>query len=107
VDLDDGGALWDHVRHPDYTLLTMPSGKAADTRAEQLQVRFGSVSRLARLPRSTALSVAYGFGDGRLYLIRPVGYVAGVVMGWLSGVRTLVQAVARVLSLSGGGVERR
>ena len=74
VDFEGGGALWDHCRHPDYTLLVMPGGGGGDA-VRRLEERFGAVIRAARPPRSAALSAVYGPADGRLYLLRPDGYV--------------------------------
>ena len=74
VDFEDGGALWDYCRHPDYTLLVMPGGNA-DATVSRLRGRFGAVMRVAAMPSSTALSAVYGPADGRMYLVRPDGYV--------------------------------
>jgi len=75
VDFEGGGALWDHCRHPDYTLLAMPGDDDTDAAVNRLQERFGPVMRVAMPPRSQALSGVYGPGDGRLYLVRPDGYI--------------------------------
>ena len=74
VDFEDGGALWDYCRHPNYTLLAMPGGNA-DATVSRLRGRFGAVMRVAAMPSSTALSAVYGPADGRMYLVRPDGYV--------------------------------
>jgi 2-polyprenyl-6-methoxyphenol hydroxylase-like FAD-dependent oxidoreductase len=76
VDFEGGGVLWDQFRHPDYTLMVMPSGNDADAPVHRLGARFNEVMRVARLPRSRALSAVYGPHDGRLYLVRPDGYIA-------------------------------
>lgn len=75
VDFESGGSVWDYCRHPDYTLLVMHGGDntAAVTRVRE---RFGFVLRVAGLPRSRALSAVYGPQDGRMYLVRPDGYIA-------------------------------
>ena len=74
VDFEGGGALWDYCRHPDYTLLTM-SGGDDGAAARRIEERFGAVIRVATMPRSPALSAVYGPEDGRMYLVRPDGYV--------------------------------
>ena len=74
VDFEGGGALWDYCRHPDYTLLTM-SGGDDGAAARRIEERFGAVMRVATMPRSPALSAVYGPEDGRMYLVRPDGYV--------------------------------
>ena len=96
VDFEDGGALWDYCRHPDYTLLVMRGGDA-DATISRLRGRFGAVMRVAAMPRSTALSAVYGPADGRMYLVRPDGYVgfkcaareAGLLEKYLDDVLTL------------------
>lgn len=75
VELERGGTVWDFCRHPGYTLLIMHGGDDNDGIA-RIHERFGSVVRFADLPRSEALSAAYGPQDGRIYLVRPDGYVA-------------------------------
>lgn len=75
VDLEDGSALWDRLRHPDFTLLAMPGSKDPAAVIGPLEDRYGGVMRIAILPKSAALSTRYGESDGRLYLVRPDGYV--------------------------------
>jgi 2-polyprenyl-6-methoxyphenol hydroxylase-like FAD-dependent oxidoreductase len=103
VDFEGGGALWDHCRHPDYTLLVMPGGDDSDAsgatvnRIDRLKDRFGPVMRVAMPPRSGALSAVYGPDDGRLYLMRPDGYIgfksrasdAGLLEEYLDNLLTL------------------
>ncbi len=75
VDLERGGTLWDYCRHPDYTLLLMDGGHD-DGAIARISERFGPVVRVATLPGSEVLSAAYGPADGRMYLVRPDGYIA-------------------------------
>jgi hypothetical protein len=41
-----------------------------------LEQRFGAVLNVEILPNSAALSRRYGASDGRLFLVRPDGYIA-------------------------------
>jgi NADPH-dependent dioxygenase len=75
IDFEQGGSLFDRIRHPYFTLLVMPGNRAAMPVVEQLQRRFSSLLAVETLPASEALSKRYGAGDGRLYLIRPDGYI--------------------------------
>ncbi len=75
VDLERGGTLWDYCRHPYYTLLLMGGGDD-DGAIARISERFGPVVRVATPPSSEALSAAYGPADGRMYLVRPDGYIA-------------------------------
>jgi hypothetical protein len=54
-----------------------------------LATRFGAVVNTEVLPHSAALSRRYGPSDGRLFLVRPDGYVAfksrAADAGWLEG----------------------
>jgi hypothetical protein len=75
VDFESGGTLFDRLRHPYYTLLAMPGDEALESVLRPLERRFGPVLAAETLPRSAALSRRYGASDGRLYLIRPDGYV--------------------------------
>jgi len=75
VDFENGSALWDRSRHPKFTLLAMLGSGDTDAALEPLQKRFGPVMEVATLPESKALSARYGACDGRLYLVRPDGYI--------------------------------
>jgi 2-polyprenyl-6-methoxyphenol hydroxylase-like FAD-dependent oxidoreductase len=75
VDFEGGGTLFDRLRHEYFTLLVMPDGGSSGP-AASLEKRFGTVLKAELLPQSAALSKRYGPGDGRLFLVRPDGYVA-------------------------------
>src|SRR5262249_50864866 len=75
IDFEQGGSLFDKLRHPYYTLLVMPGDRTAVPIIEQVQRRFVSVLAVETLPSSEALYKRYGQADGRLYLIRPDGYI--------------------------------
>jgi 2-polyprenyl-6-methoxyphenol hydroxylase-like FAD-dependent oxidoreductase len=75
VDFEGGGTLFDRLRHEYFTLLVMPEGGNRGT-AASLETRFGAVLKAETLPKSEALSKRYGPSDGRLFLVRPDGYVA-------------------------------
>jgi NADPH-dependent dioxygenase len=75
IDFEQGGSLFDRLRHPYFTLLVMQGDRAAIPVVEKLQRRFSSVLAAETLPASEALSKRYGQADGRLYLIRPDGYI--------------------------------
>jgi hypothetical protein len=70
------GSLFDRLRHPYFTLLVMPSEGDDGSAADSLKRRFGRVLDVEVLPRSEALSERYGASDGRLFLVRPDGYIA-------------------------------
>ncbi len=53
----------------------MPGDEDPAATIGPLEERYGRVMRIAVLPKSAALSARYGPSDGRLYLIRPDGYV--------------------------------
>jgi NADPH-dependent dioxygenase len=77
VDFDRGDTLFDRLRHPYYTLLVMPGERgSAAAMAESLRTRFGAVLSVETLPPSPALTARYGAGEGRMFLVRPDGYVA-------------------------------
>jgi hypothetical protein len=75
IDFERGGALFDKIRHEYFTLLTMAGDSAASAVVHGLQQRFSPVVAVESLPVSDALSKRYGPSDGRLFLIRPDGYV--------------------------------
>ena len=76
IDFEDGGTLFDRLRHEYFTLLAMPQGDDINPAIESLARRFGAVLAVESLPKSAALSRRYGASDGRLFLVRPDGYVA-------------------------------
>jgi 2-polyprenyl-6-methoxyphenol hydroxylase-like FAD-dependent oxidoreductase len=76
IDFEDGGTLFDRLRHEYFTLLAMPHGDDINPAIESLARRFGAVLAVESLPKSAALSRRYGASDGRLFLVRPDGYVA-------------------------------
>jgi len=76
IDFEDGGTLFDRLRHEYFTLLAMPDGGNVNPAIESLERRFGAVLAVERLPKSAVLSRRYGAGDGRLVLVRPDGYVS-------------------------------
>ena len=76
IDFEGGGTLFDRLRHPYFTLLAMPGDAVPDPILTTLRQRFGPVVDVETLPSSEALSRRYGAADGRLFLIRPDGYVA-------------------------------
>ena len=76
IAFEHGGTLFDKLRHDYFTLLVMPSGGTVGPAIERLEKRFGSVLKAEILPTSAALSKPYGASDGRLFLVRPDGYIA-------------------------------
>jgi len=76
IDFEGGGTLFDRLRHTYFTLLAMPDGSDPGPVVEPLTRRFGRVLEAEILPNSEALSTRYGPSDGRLFLVRPDGYVA-------------------------------
>jgi hypothetical protein len=75
IDFEQGGSLFDLLRHDYFTLLTMPGDRVRSAVIERLQRRFSAMLAIETLPRSKALSKRYGPSDGRLILVRPDGYV--------------------------------
>jgi hypothetical protein len=73
IDFEQGGTLFDRLRHEYFTLLVMPGGVAPVV--EHLQRWFRPILNVEKLPPSDALARRYGPADGRLYLIRPDGYI--------------------------------
>ena len=75
IDFENGGTLFDRLRHEYFTLLVMP-GSDGPAPAASVEKRFGAVVKTEVLPKSAALSRRYGPSDGRVFLVRPDGYVA-------------------------------
>jgi len=75
IDFEQGGTLFDRIRHKYFTLLVTPGDRTAQPTVDRLQHRFSSILAAETLPQSTAFSKRYGPADGRLYLIRPDGYI--------------------------------
>ena len=97
VDFEHGGTLFSRLRHRYFTLLAMPGDADARAVVDRLKRRFGPVLEAKTLPASDALSKRYGPSDGRLYLVRPDGYIAckagadeaGLLEQYLDGTLTL------------------
>jgi len=75
VDFESGGALFDRLRHPYFTLLVMSKDGERSSAIEELQRRFSRVLAVETLPASEVLSKRYGPNDGRMFLVRPDGYI--------------------------------
>jgi hypothetical protein len=75
VDLESGGTLFDRLRHPYFTVLAMVDGPGLAPLVGSIEECFGRVVHVEALPMSKALSRRYGASDGRLFLIRPDGYI--------------------------------
>jgi 2-polyprenyl-6-methoxyphenol hydroxylase-like FAD-dependent oxidoreductase len=75
VDFEQGGTLFDRLRHPYFTLLAFPGLGNISPLIGRLQQRFSPVLAIENLPGSEALSKRYGPADGRLILVRPDGYI--------------------------------
>jgi len=75
IDFEQGGTLFDRMRHEYFTLLVMPGHRFPSPVVESLQRQFSPVLAVETLPASDALSKRYGTGDGRLFLVRPDGYI--------------------------------
>src|SRR5262245_49462964 len=94
VDFERGGTLFDRLRREYFTLLSMPADRDPSPVIERLERRFSPVLAVETLPKSAALSKRYGASDGRLFLVRPDGYIAfkskaseaGLLDGYLSGI---------------------
>jgi hypothetical protein len=76
VEFESGGRLFDRLRHPYFTLLAMAGDDNLAPVCGRLKNRFRSCLEVETLPASAALARRYGQSDGRLFLIRPDGYVA-------------------------------
>jgi 2-polyprenyl-6-methoxyphenol hydroxylase-like FAD-dependent oxidoreductase len=81
IDFDGGGSLYDRLRHPYFTLLSMPGARDASPLVADLGTRFAPVLSIETLPPGASLSQRYGASDGRVFLVRPDGYVADKVDG--------------------------
>jgi 2-polyprenyl-6-methoxyphenol hydroxylase-like FAD-dependent oxidoreductase len=75
VELEWGGTLYDRLRHPYFTLLAMPGVTDPMPIIGPLRERFGRAVHVEVLRDSKALSSRYGASDGRLFLVRPDGYI--------------------------------
>jgi NADPH-dependent dioxygenase len=75
IDFEQGGTLFDRLRNPYFTLLVMADGANLAPIVEPLGRRFSSLLQIEAVPKSEALSARYGPSDGRLFLVRPDGYV--------------------------------
>jgi NADPH-dependent dioxygenase len=75
IDFEQGGTLFDHLRNPYFTLLVMADGANVAPIVEPLGRRFGTLLQIRAVPKSAALSARYGPSDGRLFLVRPDGYI--------------------------------
>jgi len=75
IDFEKGGALFDRLRRDYFTLLVMPGEAGPSPLLEPLKRRFSTVVTVETLRRSEALSKRYGQSDGRVFLVRPDGYV--------------------------------
>src|SRR5262249_46894449 len=75
IDFEQGGTLFDRLRHEYFTMLVMEDDRNQSSFIERLKRRFGKVLAIETLPQSEALSKRYGPSDGRLILVRPDGYI--------------------------------
>jgi 2-polyprenyl-6-methoxyphenol hydroxylase-like FAD-dependent oxidoreductase len=75
IDFEQGGTLFERLRHEYFTLLAMPGESDLSAVIEPLKRRFARVLSVETLPRSNALSKRYGSSDGRFFLVRPDGYI--------------------------------
>jgi 2-polyprenyl-6-methoxyphenol hydroxylase-like FAD-dependent oxidoreductase len=75
IDFEQGGTLFDRLRHEYFTLLVMTGDRDLSSVVETLRRRFSGVLAVETLPQSDALSKRYGPSDGRLILVRPDGYI--------------------------------
>ena len=75
IDFEQGGTLFDLLRHEYFTLLAMPDDGNRSPVIARMQRRFSPVLAVETLPISQALSKRYGPSDGRLILVRPDGYL--------------------------------
>ena len=98
IDFEQGGTLFDRLRHPYFTLLTLADGADVRPVIEPIGRRFGAVLQTSALPASAALARRYGPADGRLFLVRPDGYVA--FKGMASDTGPLEAYLRSVLTMS-------
>jgi len=75
IDFEQGGTLFDLLRHEYFTLLAMPDDGNRSPVIARMQRLFSPVLAVETLPISQALSKRYGPSDGRLILVRPDGYL--------------------------------
>ena len=75
IDFEQGGTLFDRMRHKYFTLLVSAGERMAQPTVDRLQHRLSSILAVEMLPQSMAFSKRYGPADGRLYLVRPDGYI--------------------------------
>jgi NADPH-dependent dioxygenase len=75
IDFEQGGTLFDRLRHEYFTLLAVPDADGRYPVVERLKQRFSPVLAVETLRGSKALAKRYGSNDGRLILIRPDGYI--------------------------------
>jgi NADPH-dependent dioxygenase len=100
VDFESGGALFDRLRHPFFTLLVKPESGDVRSIVDSLKTRFGTVMAVETLPQSAAFAARYGADPG-FVLVRPDGYIgcetsvadAGAIEQYLQ--RTLQLGVGR------------
>jgi 2-polyprenyl-6-methoxyphenol hydroxylase-like FAD-dependent oxidoreductase len=78
AEVGDGRTVFDLTRHTGYTLMALSEGDraAAEAAATPLRERFGAVVETHVLDSTPSLRQRYGAGgEGRLYLLRPDGYI--------------------------------
>lgn len=75
IDFEQGGTLFDRLRHQYFTLLAVPDTDGRSPVVERLKDRFSRVLAVEALPNSKAFAKRYGANDGRLILVRPDGYI--------------------------------
>jgi 2-polyprenyl-6-methoxyphenol hydroxylase-like FAD-dependent oxidoreductase len=75
IDFEQGGTLFDRLRHAYFTLLLTPGATHCSPTIERLQGSFSPVVAVERLQNSEALAKRYGPNDGRMFLVRPDGYI--------------------------------
>jgi NADPH-dependent dioxygenase len=97
VDFEGGGTLFDRLRHPYFTLLVMAGRGGVPPALGPLEKRFGPVLQIETLPESGALARRYGPGDGRLFLVRPDGYIGFKAAAGQAGM--VETQVSRILGL--------
>jgi hypothetical protein len=77
--LQNGSALFDFTRHPDFTLIAIAAGgdrAALDACTRRIRDRYGALIRTQVIDTEPALENYYGRESrSRLFLIRPDGYI--------------------------------